>query len=56
MLLLSMTPLLPDHIDEICADLKRQQDEGITTCAMLMMYFAPEGTPPIEKAEHYCKI
>ena len=56
MLLLSMTPLLPDHIDEICADLKRQQDEGITTCAMLMMYFAPEGTPPFEKAEHYCKI
>lgn len=55
MYLLSMTPLDTDHVDEICQDLKVQQEQGVSTHAMLMMYFAPEGNPPINKAEIYCK-
>lgn len=53
--LLSITPLDTDHIEEICQDLKDQQDRGISTCAMFMMTFHPEGTPPIPKAEYFCR-
>ena len=55
MYLLSMTPLDTDHVDEICEDLINQQKTGVSTHAMMMMYFAPEGTPPVNKAEIYCK-
>ncbi|MBR5586634.1 MAG: hypothetical protein IKW02_01595 [Clostridia bacterium] len=56
MIELSVTPLDPNHIDEICEDLKRQQDEGVTTHAAMTMYFAPEGNPVHEKAEYQCAI
>ena len=55
MYLLSMTPLDTEHIDEICEDLRLQQENGVSTHAMMMMYFAPDGTPPLNKAEFYCE-
>lgn len=55
MLNLSITSLDTDHIDEICEDVIAQQREGISTHAMFMMKFNPEGTPPIDKGEIECK-
>ena len=37
MLMLSMMPMITEHIDELCEDMKRQQDEGIADYAMLAM-------------------
>lgn len=55
MLNLSIMPMELEHIDEICNDIKQQQIDGISDCGMLMMQFAPEGTPAINKAEIQCK-
>ena len=55
MLMLSMMPMIEEHIDELCADMKRQQDEGIADYAMLAMYLAPEGTPAYDKASVFAK-
>ena len=54
MINLSITQMFPDHIEEHCADLIEQQKTGATTHAMLMMYFNPEGTPPVDKATNQC--
>lgn len=51
----SISPLDIDHIDEICEDLRLQQETGVSTCALFIMYFTPEGTPPWEKAKFYCE-
>ena len=51
MLNLSIANMNPAYIEEICADLLDQQKRGIADCAMMMMQFAPEGTPPEPKAE-----
>ena len=55
MLMLSMMPMITEHIDELCEDMKRQQDEGIADYAMLAMYLAPEGTPAYDKASVFAK-
>ena len=44
-----------DHVDEICENVIRQQKEGVSNIAMFMMYFYPEGTPAVPKAEIQCK-
>ncbi|MBQ3596549.1 MAG: hypothetical protein II988_01890 [Clostridia bacterium] len=53
---LSIMSMNADHIDEICQDIIYQQQNGISSIAMLMMYFAPEGTPAVEKAKISCKL
>ncbi len=55
MLNLSIMPLDVEHIEEICADVIEQQRTGVSTHAMFMMKFNPEGTPPVEKAEIQCE-
>lgn len=55
MLNLSIMPLDLKNIDEICEDAIKQQREGVSTVAMFMMKFAPEGTPAVNKAEEFCK-
>lgn len=55
MLNLSITAMDTDHIDEICEDLIDQQRSGVSTHAMLMMTFNPEGTPAVDKATEQCK-
>ena len=44
-----------DHIDEICDDLIEQQKSGVSTHAMFMMTFNPEGTPAVDKASTQCE-
>ena len=53
---LSIMRLDAKHVDEICEDVIRQQKEGVSTIAMFMMYFAPEGTPAVPRAEIQCKV
>ena len=54
MLNLSIMPLDTEHIDEIVEDIIEQQRTGVSTHAMFMMEFNPEGTPPVNKAELQC--
>ncbi len=56
MLNLSIMPLDAENIDQICDDVVEQQRTGVSTHAMFMMKFAPEGTPPVDKATQYCKV
>lgn len=56
MLNLSIMPMLEEHIEEICADIIEQQKTGVSTHAMLMMFFNPEGTPAVEKAKKQCEL
>lgn len=55
MLNLSIMPLFTEHIDEITYDIVNQQKNGVSTHAMFLMTFNPEGTPPVNKAEIQCK-
>ena len=50
----SITPLDTAHVDEICANIKKQYDQGVTTCALFSMPLVPEGDPVLPKAEQMC--
>ena len=54
MLNLSIMPLDTEHIDEIVEDIIEQQRTGVSTHALFMMEFNPEGTPAVNKAEMQC--
>ena len=54
MINLSIMHMFPDRVEEHCTDIIEQQRSGATTHAMLMMYFNPEGTPPVDKATSQC--
>ena len=62
MRLYSIMPLrtVSGHIEEIAEDIKYQYENGIATCALMMMTLVPEGDPPFDKAgillEEYDKI
>lgn len=56
MLNLSIMAMKEKHVAEECADIIEQQKTGATTHAMLMMYFNPEGTPAVNKAERQCAL
>lgn len=47
--LYSIMPLDTDHIDELCADIRTQYQNGICTCALFSMPLAPEGKAPMAK-------
>lgn len=47
----SIMPLFEDHVEEVCEDIIRQKNEGISDLALFMMTLVPEGNPPIPKAE-----
>ena len=55
MLNLSIMPLDVEHIEEVCQDIIEQQKNGVSTHAMMIMYFTPVGTPPVDRAAEYCK-
>lgn len=48
-------PLNVEHINEVCNDIIEQQKSGVSTHAMFMMKFNPEGTPAIDKATEQCE-
>ena len=52
---LSIVPLDTGHIDEVCADIIEQQKTCVSTHAMFLMKFNPEGTPAADKATRECK-
>ncbi|MBR0536600.1 MAG: hypothetical protein IJK40_00470 [Clostridia bacterium] len=54
--LFSIMPLDADRIDEVCADIRRQQTEGVSTCALFEMTLVPEGDPPVDKVGYFCGI
>lgn len=54
MLNLSIMPLDVEHVEEVCRDIIEQQKSGVSTHAMMIMYFTPVGTPPIDRAAEYC--
>lgn len=56
MLMLSITPMDISHVDEICEDLRLQQEQGISDCAMLTAHLEAEGTPPVSKGAIYGKL
>ena len=56
MLNLSITAMDADHVEQSCMDLIEQQKSGASTHAMLMMYFNPEGTPAVNKAERQAAL
>lgn len=55
MLNLSIMSLDADHMEEVCQDVAQQQATGVSTHAMFMMKFNPEGTPAVNKAEAQCR-
>lgn len=57
MLNLSIMPLDPNHVEEICQDIITSERDGVYTHALFIMQFAPpEGNPPANKAEIQCQI
>jgi len=50
MLLYSIMDADLSHLDEICADIKRQYQEGISNCVLFLVHLVPEGDPVIDKA------
>ncbi len=44
-----------EHFDEVCEDIKNQYETGVSTCALFKMTLVPEGNPPFNKAEMFCK-
>lgn len=52
---LSIMTIDTDHVDQICEDVISQQQQGVSSIAMFMMYFAPEGTPAVPKAQIQCE-
>ena len=43
-------PLFVDHVDEICADIKRQIETGVSSMPLFSMTLVPVGTPVCDKA------
>ena len=48
-------PLDVEHIEEICADIKLQYQNGVADCVLFMMQLVPEGKPAIDKAAIECQ-
>lgn len=53
--LFTIVPLNVEYVDEICADIKQQCEQGVADCALFSMYLVPEGTPPVDKATPFCE-
>lgn len=44
----SVMPLDAAHLEEICADVKRQYESGTADLVLFMMNLVPEGNPVID--------
>ena len=53
--LYSIMPLDEEHIAEICEDIRQQVKNGVAACPLFKMTLVPEGIPPVNKAEAFCK-
>ena len=43
--LYSIMPLDLDHVEELCADIKQQYEQGVATCVLFYCKLVPEGKP-----------
>ncbi len=43
------------HLEEICADIKKQYDDGVANCALFYVKLVPEGDPAIDKASLFAE-
>ena len=48
-------PLDIEHLEEICADIKSQYENGVCDLALFMIKLVPEGNPCIDKARIACE-
>jgi len=55
MLLYSIMHADLDHLEEICQDVKRQYEQGISNCALFMVRLVPEDDPVIDKATLFAR-
>ena len=44
----------PEHINEICEDIRQQYESGVITCALFSMTLVPEGNPVADKVSAFC--
>ena len=56
MYLYSVMPPDASHVEEYCADIIRQRDEGIADTPLLMFELIPEGEPVFDKAAEFCRV
>ena len=52
----SIMPLFEDRVEEVCADIKAQYENGTATCALFCVKLVPEGIPAIDKARQQGEI
>ncbi len=52
----SIMPLFAERVEEICADIKAQYENGTATCALFCVKLVPEGIPTIDKAHQQGEI
>lgn len=45
----------PEHVDEICEDIRQQYESGVMTCALFSMNLVPEGNPVADKVGAFCR-
>lgn len=45
----------PEHLEEICQDIRAQYENGVTTCALFSMTLVPEGNPVTDKVTPFCR-
>lgn len=53
--LYSIVSAKPEHIDEICEDVKMQYENGVATCALFRMSLSPEGKEPLIRVRKMCE-
>jgi len=51
----SIMNLDTEHFEEVCEDIKKQYETGVTTCALFKMTLVPEGKIPVDKAGMFCE-
>ncbi len=44
----------PEHVDEICEDIRLQYESGVMSCALFSMTLVPEGNPVADKVGAFC--
>jgi len=52
----TIMPLDERHIEEICSDIKEQYEKGIASLALFKMTLVPEGIPPKNKVDGFCRV
>ena len=51
----TIMPLDERYVEEICNDIKEQYEKGIAKLALFMMTLVPEGVPPKNKVDGFCR-